>query len=182
MTSLSKIDWQAKLIEAIPLLVGVVITRRLNLHGWRAILAYIAAAGVTRQLIEILESEVNLDNLLSGLASTPADSNGHGQPSTVAAQALTLPLSEETPQIVHATPGRLRLRVPSADNPLYARHLQQQLEADQRLKSVRVNPHAASVTVKYNPKRFTETEVRVYLSELLQLALATFSEQRFSEV
>ena len=182
MTSPAKIDWPAKLIEAIPLLAGVVITRRFNLHGWRAILAYIVAAGATRQLIEVLESEVNLDTLLTGLAATSADSNGHGQPLTLDTQASSLLLSEETHQVVHATPGRLRVRVPLADNPDYARHLQRRLSGDQRLQSVRVNPHATSVTIKYDIEQFTETEIRADLSELIRLASETFSEQRLSEV
>ena len=103
MTSSAKIDWPAKLIETIPLLVGVLITRRFNLHGWRAILAYIAAAGATHQLIEVVESD-------------------------------------------------------------------------------RVNSHAASVTVKYDIERFTETEIRANLSEIIRLASEPVSDHRPSEV
>lgn len=180
MTSSAKIDWPAKLIEAIPLLVGVLITRRFNLHGWRAILAYIAAAGATRQLIGVVESEFNLENLLTSSAAT-SESNGHGQ-SSLDAQALSLSSSEDTHQVVHATPGRLRVRVPLLNNPDYARQLQQRLDGDQCLQSARVNSHAASVTIKYDIERFTETEIRANLSKLIGLASEPVSAPRPSEV
>ena len=180
MTSSAKIDWPAKLIEAIPLLVGVLITRRFNLQGWKAILAYIAAAGATRQLIGVVESKFNQDHLLTHPAA-PAESNGHGQLS-FDAQALSLSSSEKIHQVVHATPGRLRVRVPLANNPDYAQQLQQRFDDDQRLQSVRVNSHTASVTVKYDIERFTEAEIRANLSELIRHVSEPFSDHRPSEV
>lgn len=175
MTSQVKIDWQAKLLEVIPLLIGITITRQFNLQGWRALLVYALAAGTTRQLIELLESEVKHRQPLTEFVTTTAE--GNDQPLRLTPQSSPPSESGETHQLVHATPGRLRVRVPLADNTHYAQHLQQQLNQDDRLRMVRVNPHAASVTVKYDIQQFTEKEIQACLSELITLALETFSEK-----
>jgi hypothetical protein len=179
---MTKINWQAKLLEAIPLLIGVAITRRFNLHGWRAILVYALAAGTTRQVIAVLESEINPEQQLTRSTEPIADGNGHNQQPALDLQALTPPPSEATHQVVHASPGRLRVRVPQTNNPHYARHLQRHLDQDDRLEAARVNPHAASVTVQYDIKRFTEAEIQAFLSELIRLAFDVFTDKLLSEV
>ncbi len=167
MTSLAKINWQAKLLEAVPLLIGVAITRQFNLHGWRAILVYILAASTTREVIDQLEPETF--SLLSGPVDIAQNSNGN-KPSPQADQ-ITLPVrvAPSAFQVVHTIPGRLRLRIPTlAENPYYARQLRQRLESDERIQTLRLNPAAASVTVKYDVDRFTEADIHTCLSELVE--------------
>jgi hypothetical protein len=169
-----KIDWQAKLLEVIPLLVGIAITRRFNLQGWRAVLVYVLAAGSTRQVMEVLESEAVSLPVLAGGQTT-----GNGKRPNL--QLRTPTESSKSHQVVHATPGRLRLRVPAlAQNADYAGHLHRHLTADDRLQSVRVNPHTSSVTVKYDIEQFTEAEIQACLDELINLTIATLSSQFLS--
>jgi Cu2+-exporting ATPase len=73
--------------------------------------------------------------------------------------------------IVHAVPGRVRLRVPrlryDAD---YARRLQILLEADSLVTKSRINQAAASVIVNYQSDTITDCKMSVRLGCLLQSA------------
>lgn len=183
MTSQAKIDWQAKLLEVIPLLVGIAITRRFNLHGWRAIVTYILAAGATRQLIEALEAETGQENLESRVAATPAYGNGRNDSDRASGPPiLTLPVAGETYQVIHTTPGRLRVRVPGVKNTQYAQHLQRHLHSDDHFQLVRVNVNAFSVTIKYDTKEFTEIVIRSHLGKLITQATETFTEKVLPKV
>lgn len=53
-------------------------------------------------------------------------------------------------QVIHTTAGRLRFRVPLANDPEYVSHLQQLVESLNFVTSVRINPAAMSVLVKYD--------------------------------
>lgn len=74
--------------------------------------------------------------------------------------------------IVHAIPGRIRLRIPRLRyDPEYARRLEILLQADSSLvTTVRLKPAAASITVTYNPKKISEFQLRHHLSHLIQAA------------
>lgn len=74
--------------------------------------------------------------------------------------------------IVHAIPGRIRLRIPRLRyDPEYARRLEILLQADSSLvTTVRLKPAAASIAVTYNPKKISEFQLRQHLSHLIQAA------------
>lgn len=74
--------------------------------------------------------------------------------------------------IVHAIPGRIRLRIPRLRyDPEYARRLEILLQADSSLvTTVRLKPAAASIAVTYNPKKISEFQLRHHLSHLIQAA------------
>lgn len=162
------IDWQEILLDMIPLLLGMVITKRLNLQGWHAIVSYILVTGTVREVMGQLSPELANLKLLTGGSLKGVDVNGHRHAlSATPPQSLTF----GDHQVIHASPGRLRLRLPAlAQHPECADQLQQHLASDERLQSVRVNPHAASVTVKYPIERFLEAEVLACLEELLVFA------------
>jgi P-type Cu2+ transporter len=74
-------------------------------------------------------------------------------------------------KLVHAVPGRLRLRVPRLrQDKDYVQRLQVLLEADALFSSVRIKPAASSLTVTYKIGKATEAKVRSHLSYLIQAA------------
>ncbi|MBW4505985.1 MAG: hypothetical protein KME64_05695 [Scytonematopsis contorta HA4267-MV1] len=83
---------------------------------------------------------------------------------------------DEIPQeisysIVHAIPGRVRFRIPRiVKDSLYADKLKAVMESDSEITSVRINPTAASVVVKYRKEKISEEQMRAYLAELIQTA------------
>lgn len=74
--------------------------------------------------------------------------------------------------VVHAIPGRIRLRIPRLRyDPEYARRLEILLQADSSLvTTVRLKPAAASIAVTYDPKKISEFQLRHHLSHLIQAA------------
>lgn len=55
-------------------------------------------------------------------------------------------------QVIHAIPGRIRLRVPAWGNPLPIKELTARLQADPRIISVRINQACASIAIQYQPE------------------------------
>lgn len=73
--------------------------------------------------------------------------------------------------IVHAIPGRLRLRVPRiAQDAKYLERLERLLKADIWVKSERSNSAAASIVVTYEPNAIALKQMRSHLIELIQFA------------
>lgn len=73
--------------------------------------------------------------------------------------------------IVHAIPGRLRLRVPRiAQDAKYLERLERLLKADSWVKSERSNSAAASIVVTYEPNAIASKQMRSHLIELIQFA------------
>jgi hypothetical protein len=168
MSTRFKIDWQEIVMDLMPLLLALVITRRLHLQGWRSLVAYVLIAGTTREVMDQLAKESENVSLVGGGPHRGAETNGQGKP------MVRHPSPSSSPggyHVIHTSPGRIRLRLPLlAKNPHYANDLRPRLEADERLQSVRINPHTASITVKYDVQQLRETEVLAGLQELLYLA------------
>lgn len=55
-------------------------------------------------------------------------------------------------QVIHAIPGRIRLRMPAWGNPLPIKELTARLKADPRIISVRINQACASIAIQYQPE------------------------------
>ena len=73
--------------------------------------------------------------------------------------------------LIHATPGRLRFRVPRLTwDAHYAHRLQVLLQAADRVTQVRIKPAAMSVAVKYQTGQLGDEQMSVYLGNLIQLA------------
>ncbi|MCT7951937.1 hypothetical protein NG798_19220 [Ancylothrix sp. C2] len=149
--------WKTQGKNFLPLIVGLVVTRGLNLAGWRALLGYMVAAGTTRQIIEQLDSETP--------EVLPTVKNSEVLAKTQ--QELTPPSSLNY-KIVHAIPGRIRLSVPRvAEDIEYAEYLDDLLMRNESVKSVRINRKASSVLVNYNTGIVSDSEMQAYLAEVL---------------
>ncbi|URR35224.1 hypothetical protein NBE99_11340 [Thermosynechococcus sp. HN-54] len=75
-------------------------------------------------------------------------------------------------QIVHATTGRVRFRVPRVQrDPAYGELLVQLLESLAIVERVRLNPQAATVVVEYQPHSLDEAAVYERLNHCFQQAM-----------
>ena len=73
--------------------------------------------------------------------------------------------------LIHATPGRLRFRVPRLTwDAHYAHRLQVLLQAADRVTQVQIKPAAMSVAVKYQTGQLGDEQMSAYLGNLIQLA------------
>jgi cation transport ATPase len=74
-------------------------------------------------------------------------------------------------QIVHSTPGRLRVRIPRIRwDCAYNQRLEALAAADAKISSIRLKSSAASVTIRYQTKLLKQAESRDYIASLIQLA------------
>ncbi len=71
--------------------------------------------------------------------------------------------------IVHAIPGRIRLRVPTEDYQ-YLERLEALLTADAKVKRARINSAAASIVIEYEPSEISDEQMRSHLFHLIQAA------------
>ncbi len=70
--------------------------------------------------------------------------------------------------VIHACPGRMRLRVPRLRHDLdYTQRLRVLLEADPLILSIRIQPAAASLAVTYQAGTAPEAKIRSHLGYLL---------------
>jgi P-type Cu2+ transporter len=110
--------------------------------------------------------------LKSLVTTTPLDTIGEKN-----GKVVKLPLtSNQNPQVqnyqvVHAIPGRLRLRVPHLRyDAQYSFRLQGLLKAEPLITSFRLNSTAASLVVTYQPRVVSDDKIRSYLGKLLLAA------------
>lgn len=74
-------------------------------------------------------------------------------------------------QIVHATSGRVRLRVPRIIHDReYTRSLRAIAALDDRILKIRFKPAAASVTIYYKSQGYSEARLRSDVEQMIQLA------------
>jgi P-type Cu2+ transporter len=73
--------------------------------------------------------------------------------------------------VVHAVPGRVRLRVPRLiQDADYAQRLQSLVALDTRIEKIRINRAAASVSFGYEARTVADEGMRSHLINLIQLA------------
>ena len=147
--------WQEQSISLIPLITGLAVTGGLGITGLAAIPVYMITATATRRVISDLE---------------PKSGGSHVQPSRQTAEFTSHSCSVHSTVaygIVHVIPGRIRFHVPRlAQDGGYGRRLERLLKADPHVVRVRVNDHAASITITHQPD-----EVRVsHWVSLMELA------------
>ncbi|HEY9811271.1 MAG TPA: hypothetical protein V6D13_18255 [Halomicronema sp.] len=149
--------WKTQGKNFLPLIIGLLVTRGLNLAGWRALLGYMVAAGTTRQIIEQFDSDTTV--VLPTVKTSTVVEETQGK-------SLELPIVNY--KIVHAIPGRIRLQVPRvADDIEYAEYVDDLLMRNQGVSTVRINRIAASVLVNYDTAIVSDQEMRLYLSEVI---------------
>ena len=158
----------------LPALVGMMITSRFKLRGATALLVNLTVAGFIRQIIEQIKEQKS--PITVPVVETEA---------TTISQAVTPVTSDDSPAytIVHSTPGRIRLRIPKiASEPEYGKHLEQLLNADSHVLSVRINRAAASVVIQYQAGEMSDWELGMLLINMLEQADREISEPQVNTV
>lgn len=143
--------WKEQGREFIPLIAGLLVTRGLSIHGLAAIPVYLIAAGAIRQVMSHLE----LEALVSDSSKTSEEIERESKEKSVAVDEINDLAAQSVKvacSVVHATPGRVRLKVPRlVEERAYAQRLEKLLKADAIITNVRVNRDASSLVITYQP-------------------------------
>ena len=152
----------SRLFSLIPPLVGLAIARSLQVSGWKSILTYILAAGVTREVIDQVTGQLEA-------AGNVELSQAKKVSAIEVAEEKILPILtaiETDYEIVHQIPGRIRLRVPkiSRDRAMpakaesnYAQELKNLLKQDNRIIDIRIKNNSSSVVILYDPEALADS-------------------------
>lgn len=131
--------WVKESVSLIPLLTGLAVTGGLGISGFAGIPVYMLTADVTRRLIDYLQPQ------FSGLETAKA-------PEEPTIESSLSHNSQVVYSVVHAIPGRIRFHVPRlAEDSAYQQRLEKLLRLDPQVIQVRMNYHAASVLITYQP-------------------------------
>ena len=152
----------SRLFSLIPPLVGLAIARSLQVSGWKSILTYILAAGVTREVIDQVTGE-------SEEAENVKLSTAKKVSTIEVAEEKILPILTAIGtdyEIVHQIPGRIRLRVPKISRARavpakaesnYAQELKHLLKQDNRIIDIRINNNSSSVVILYDREALSDS-------------------------
>jgi hypothetical protein len=179
----------------LPMIAGMLVTETLKLRGGWALLANLMAASFTRQVIEQLEETSASVPPVVAVEGFPQPATAAPQPMSEkrmgAWEESQSPRTGETPglpspqfplltpqaletlqtssvRVVHAVPGRVRLRVPQlTDDPDYAQRLQKLLSSDELVTRFRINAQAASIVIAYEIGGISDNEMRSHLINLI---------------
>lgn len=161
---------QTQLQSFIPMIAGLLTTRQLGIHGWRAIPVYMVITSTVRQVMENIDCSGAAPPTGTLFQEIAAEFNSN-LGSEVETEEFALQPSSVAHSIVHAIPGRMRFRVPRiAEDSAYAQQLEQLLQDDALITGVRVNPATASLVITYEPGVCSEAEMSSYLVDLIQTA------------
>ncbi|MEA5512449.1 HMA2 domain-containing protein [Nodularia sp. UHCC 0506] len=143
--------WQEQSVSLIPLVTGLAVTEGLGISGLAAIPVYMITANATRRVVDYLEPKFSMSDLAKTTPSVTISDRS----------TLETPLSHTptlTYTVVHAIPGRIRFHLPRlAEDQAYGRRLEKLLKADTQVVNVRVNYHAASIAIAYQPAKVAVT-------------------------
>ncbi len=144
-----------RILSLIPPLVGLAIARGLQVSGWKSILTYILATGLTREVITQATGE-------ESMKSSPAIPKASLSSTEIIVEEISsLLIALETDfEVVHHIPGRIRLRIPriSRDHK-YGEELKQLLEQDERVTQVKLKPNSASVVILYQLQTTAQSQL-----------------------
>jgi hypothetical protein len=113
------------------------------MYGWRAVVTYIVASGLTEELLEVLD----VGSLVS---SEAAEEKPLMEPQL---DTGGKPLDY---QIVHQIPGRIRIKMPTVvADPHRREQLQKIPNQEQGIHQIKLNPTTDSVLVTYSPELFS---------------------------
>ena len=148
----------SKLFALLPPLVGLAIARSLPVAGWKSIVTYILAAGVTREVIDLATGESEGES--EEIESSPVNQVSLRE---VAAEEILpfLTAIDSDYQIVHHIRGRIRLRVPRITSDRnYAQELKRLLEKDNRITDLRLKIKSGSIVILYDPIALNESNTQ----------------------
>ena len=140
----------------LPVVIGVFVTSRFQLRGANALLVNLLVASLARQIFIHLKQEKPL--------TVNESNNSHSTVKEVEGSETNL----EGYEIVHAVPGRVRLKMPQlAIDADFARRLQKALNGDEYVNRVRINPAAASIAINYNNQGLSDWELGLRLMNII---------------
>jgi hypothetical protein len=138
-------------------LLGLLVTRRFQLRGVKAVLINLLIINLISQLLALLKK--------------PASESSEGVREEKGKTALQTVESFGQYTLVHAVPGRIRLRVPQlASDRAFAQRLERVLAADENVLGVRINREAASLAIKYRTGELSDIELGWRLMNILNKA------------
>ncbi|WP_051036453.1 HMA2 domain-containing protein [Pleurocapsa sp. PCC 7327] len=137
--------------------LGLLVTRRFQLRGVKAVLINLLIINLIGQLLELLKQPD------SGTSQRVREEKERTALQTVGS------FGQYT--ILHAVPGRIRLRVPQlAQDRVFAQRLEELLADDENVVDVRINRDAASVAIKYQTREISDIELGWRLMNILNRA------------
>ncbi len=140
----------------LPAVIGVFIATRFKLRGANALIVNLLVASIARQIFIHLKQE----------KQDAVSENNNSSSNKVGIGASEVNFQDYA--IAHAVPGRVRLRMPQlAINADFARRLEQALNADEYVKSVRINRAATSVTINYDNQGLSDWELGMRLMDIV---------------
>ncbi len=155
LTKESRAITYSRLFSVVPPLVGLAIARGLKVSGWKSILTYILAAGVTREVIDQVTGEAEESEKVE---LSPAKKVSTTEIITEEIAPLLTAIATDY-EIVHQIPGRIRLRVSRISRDRnYARELKHSLEQDKRITDVRLKTNSSSVVILYDPEALSDSK------------------------
>ncbi len=153
----------------LPMIAGMLLTQTFRLRGGWALLANLMAASFTSQALEQFEKSSTSVQLLPATEDVTPTAIAIPQP-TASPEEIS---SKSAVQVIHAIPGRLRLRATSMiEDPEYARTFQKILSKEKLITDFRLNSQAASIVVEYESDGISDREIQEYLLNLLSSSVA----------
>ncbi|MGK7918244.1 MAG: HMA2 domain-containing protein [Prochloraceae cyanobacterium] len=142
----------------IPLTSGILVTRALPVSRWLSLPIYIATATVTRQVMQQLLSLVQV-----------RQGEEEEREREEKEEKLLIPDAQSKIELVHATPGRVRFRVPQMVSDLdYAQRLPQLVGSIEEVTEVRLNRSAGSLAIAYQTDTISDVQMRSRLAKLIE--------------
>jgi Cu2+-exporting ATPase len=155
----------------IPLVAGMLATSALGVQGFMAFPVYLIAENLTRQVIEQIEEEISVAEQVNPSQQKATELNGKSATLKKEENPASPLRVEVAYSVVHAVPGRIRVRVPRIGyDSEYTLRLTVLTKADANVTDVRVNAAAASIAVSYAVSKISDEKMRVHLINLIQTA------------
>ncbi|MFB2938426.1 HMA2 domain-containing protein [Aerosakkonemataceae cyanobacterium BLCC-F154] len=157
----------------LPMITGMIVTETLRLQGGWAMFVNLMTASFTRQLLNQIEASSN---------SVFATAENNTDSKLVELEAIAIPpqtISSENDsiEIVHAIPGRIRLRVPKLlKNPEYVQQLQELLSTDSSVTNLRISDRVGSVAISYYTNGMPDSAVRDRLIAVVKSTISPAEE------
>ncbi len=159
--------WREQGLSLVPLVTGLLTTRSLGVQGLLSLPVFMAAASVTRLAIAQWET-TNHDPEPEAVTAAVARTPGADTATAIA------PTATSNWQLLHATPGRLRIRVPRmTEDADYRQRLQTLARNAGWMTQVQLRPHSGSIVITYDRTAMSQEVARSRLQEWLQQAEVT---------
>jgi hypothetical protein len=151
----------------LPMITGMIVTEALRLQGGWGMLVNLMTASVTRQVLNQMET-ASISVLPTEKSSTDTILV-ESKAIAISPQTTTSQNDNESIKIIHAIPGRIRLRVPKLlKNPEYVQQLQEVLSTDSSVINLRISEGVASVAISYHTNGMPDSAVRDRLIALVK--------------